>query len=932
MDIPSWLSSPQSASNPESQVIHNNVRVTVLTDRLLRLEYASDQKFEDNPTLTVQHRAFPTVDFVVEKNGDALTVSTTAVRLSIASTTKRLTRKSVTAEFISPPFLGGAENTGEDLPVWKFGQAHSRNLGGTVRTLDGWNGEYVQEIDGLTIEDNVITLGEWKKQRLDPGLLTRGGWVHVDDSTTPALAPHDAAPARTGGRWPQARPKGTQDVYLFGYGSDHRGALLAGAQLFGAQPIPPRYAFGLWYSRYHAYNDDELRDLVAQFDRSDIPLDVLVMDMDWHLPGWTGYSWENRYIAAPDELLSDLHDAGVHVTMNLHPADGVGPHETAYRHVANDLGLDPEEAERIPFNCTDPAFIDAYFKRLHHPLEDQGVDFWWMDWQQGENTDVAGLDPLPWLNQLHWHDQLDRDANKRPLVFSRWGGIGGGRYPIGFSGDTWSTWEMMAFMPKFTATAANVLYGYWSHDMGGHYGDDPATPELYTRWMQFGAYSPILRIHSGNLHEQERRIWEYPDPYRTALTAAVHRRYELVPYLYSEARHLLATGLSTIRPMYHDFDSPEAYRASGQYMFGDNMMVAPVVSPMSDQNAMATTRTWIPEGTWYDTVYGVIHTAHGSDGAWIKQEYLLDEIPVMVRGGAVIPGQRYASRLADNSRPNNLSTQSQPAFSVTAYPGGDGSYQYFEDDGHTQDYLSGQGVVIPLRHRERVRSRVITIEPGQGDFPNWKPEREAELIFAGAAPPKSVSLNGEKIPWVPETGIPMGRPRLTSTPSWRYDADRTQVIITADVDLRERTEVTIHHDTKYSGGDPGLVLGWAGIFKRLNAMSERIRAVSFPEEFHPDERLASRLAQAPSRINRDPSVFYDELRLILQRIDELPWIFRILEKRWYETLVVSFTNPREYSLDMIKQARGIHTQTARMMRYFDMWDPIGGPNLLDDQD
>ena len=182
--------------------------------------------------------------------------------------------------------------------------------------------------------------------------------------------------------------------------------------------------------------------------------------------------------------------------------------------------------EAIPFRITDKRFVKHYFELLHHPMERDGVDFWWMDWQQGEASEMEGLDPLPWLNHLHFPDSTRR--GRRPMLYSRWGGLGNHRYPIGFSGDTYVAWPALQFQPYMTATASNVAYGWWSHDIGGHMGG-ATEPELYARWVQFGALSPCLRLHATKDPLAERRPWKYPHEVYEAARAAFHLRYQLVP-------------------------------------------------------------------------------------------------------------------------------------------------------------------------------------------------------------------------------------------------------------------------------------------------------------------------------------------------------------------------------------------------------------------
>ena len=197
-------------------------------------------------------------------------------------------------------------------------------------------------------------------------------------------------------------------------------------------------------------------------------------------------------------------------SLNLHPASGIQPWEDHYPQMAKAMGIDPATQKYVPFDITDKKFAINYMNLIHHPLEKQGIDFWWLDWQQEHTTKMAGVTPTWWLNYVHFTDQ--QREGKRPLLFHRWGGLGNHRYQIGFSGDTVSVWDSLAFQPWFTATAANVGYAYWSHDIGGHM-PGAVEPELYTRWVQFGAFSPILRTHTTKNPETERRIWAYPEPY-----------------------------------------------------------------------------------------------------------------------------------------------------------------------------------------------------------------------------------------------------------------------------------------------------------------------------------------------------------------------------------------------------------------------------------
>ena len=218
------------------------------------------------------------------------------------------------------------------------------------------------------------------------------------------------------------------------------------------------------------------------------------------------------------------------------------------------------------------------------------------------------------------------------MLFSRWGGLGNHRYPIGFSGDTYATWESLQFQPYFTATAANVAYGWWSHDIGGHFG--ATDPELYARWVQFGAVSPCLRLHSTKDPLAERRPWGYPDEVYEAAKAAFQFRYRLFPYLYSAARAAVQQGLSLCTPMYYEFpEAEDAYLARSQYFLGDQMFVAPIVTPRDPQTGLAPVDVWIPDGTWID--YTTLEVYDGPQ--WVRIYGDLNRIPIFVRAGAILP-------------------------------------------------------------------------------------------------------------------------------------------------------------------------------------------------------------------------------------------------------------------------------------------------------
>ena len=677
----------------DSIVERGNTRFTVLAPRLLRLEWSANGKFEDRATFAFPTRESPTPQYEVRDASGMLTIDTGQLALNY-----RLDSGPFSAENLSIVVRSIPE------PVtWVPGTPNRGNLRGSRRTLDN--------------QGSAVTLSE--------GIVSRDGWALHDDSRSVVFTESMD--------WVSPRHSADlQDWYFFGYGHDYTGALAEYMRFGGEVPLIPRYVLGAWWSRFYAYSDEELRQLVADFEAHDLPLDVLVIDMDWHTPhSWTGYTWNRELFPDPEGFLRWAHERGLRVTLNLHPAEGVQPFEEIYPEFARALGQDPASRKPVEFRAGDRRFMQTYFEMLHHPLEDQGVDFWWLDWQQGEKSDIEGLDPLLWLNHLHFQDSARR--GHRPMLYSRWGGLGNHRYHIGFSGDTYSIWPALAYQPYFTATASNVLYGWWSHDIGAHFGYPG--PELYARWVQYGALSPCLRLHSTNSAAAERRPWAYPQPALEAARAAFHLRYRLVPYLYTMARVASDTGISLCRPLYYAYPEHEsAYAARECYFLGDNLLAAPIVRPANPLTGMATADVWVPPGTWYDYQTGESYTGP----RFVRLVGDLARVPILVREGTILP---LASPMDRAGEPPT------GGIVIEVFPGREGAFRLYEDDGDSLAYRQDEYEWTPFAMSTEGSVCRLTIGPTEGRCPALPGERGYRVLFRGARRPSAARIGGEPARW-----------------------------------------------------------------------------------------------------------------------------------------------------------------------------------------
>jgi alpha-glucosidase (family GH31 glycosyl hydrolase) len=420
----------------------------------------------------------------------------------------------------------------------------------------------------------------------------------------------------------------------------------------------------------------------------------------------------------PAQFLGWLHQQGLRVTLNVHPADGVRAFEDAYPEMAAALGIDPAGGDPIAFDVTDQEFLTAYFEILHRSLERDGVDFWWIDWQSGPHSRVAGIDPLWMLNHFHFLDNA-RDG-KRPLTFSRYAGPGSHRYPVGFSGDTLVTWASLDFQPYFTATASNIGYGWWSHDIGGHMfgGKDD---ELATRWVQLGVFSPILRLHSSLSPFNTKEPWRFGPEARSVMTHYLRLRHRLLPYLHSMNHRAARDGAPLVQPMYwlHP-QEPDAYQVPNQFAFGTELLVAPITSPKDAGTQLGSVRAWLPAGTWIDVFTSLVYDG----GRRVVLHRDLTQIPVLAAPGAIIP---MSGELVPGNSPDNPA-----ALEVLVVVGADGGFELVEDDG-TGSGLDPHTVATTSISFDQV-SGTVTVGPASGALDCLPVSRNWTVTFLGLDP------------------------------------------------------------------------------------------------------------------------------------------------------------------------------------------------------
>lgn len=647
-------------ANEKNVIYWKDYRVTVLQDGLFRMEKSKVKQFRDEATQVVWFRDMPAQKFTCLIGETQLQIKTSRATL-------------VVKERRGDCFV--------ELGDKKISISNKRNLKGTYRTLDGCDGKKFVYWD-MGHNEKVVKLGN--------GVCSKTGVAVIRDENSLTLG--------ADGEIKPERGKGT-DEYIFVYGDDYRSAVKALYLITGNTPLIPRFALGNWWSRYHAYTQEEYLRLLTRFEEREVPLTVATIDMDWHwskdvdkqkgitekgrnLPeyvqgrngttwisiGWTGYSWNTELFPDYKEMLADIQSKNLKITLNLHPSDGVRFWEDQYVEMAKAMDVDYTTDKPVYFDITNAKFINAYFNILHKPYEKDGVNFWWIDWQQGNATGIDGLDPLWSLNHYHY---LDNAVNHfTPLILSRYAGVGSHRYPLGFSGDTSMTWDTLKYLPEFTATATNIGYTWWSHDIGGHHLGEKDN-EMYVRHVQYGVFSPINRLHCTCWQTMSKEPWYYENGTGLIVTEWLRLRHKLIPFLYSSSHRTHRDGVALVEPLYYEWKQTEAYERKKEYLFGGELLVVPVTTKLK-KDGYARVNAWLPEGEWIDIFTGDRYNipVGGQNRLLLRT---LNDIPVLIKAGGILPLSRDKGNSVENPEKLEICVWS-----------GNGEYVLYED-GRTQE-------------------------------------------------------------------------------------------------------------------------------------------------------------------------------------------------------------------------------------------------------
>ena len=793
-------------------------RFQVITPSLIRLEYAEDNKFEDRPTMLGFNRHVTPPAYAVDDGDKVFTIKTSKMTLVYTKNSGPFNNHNLKITFnegarniaaspnwASAPYKADPANWGL-LGYLKNVSSDTHNAPRTTGNLGGWYRSLDSQSDAVPLHD---------------GLLSRDGYYFLDDSKSAVITGPDTYESRPfhTARWrpgffiqktrdaansimsgkPQVSPPlagAYQDGYFFAYGKDYKTPLQDYRLLSGAVPLLPRKAFGVWFSRYAAYSDDDFRQtLFPAFRNEHVPLDVLGIDTDAKAPvAWNGWQWNTELFPNPKGTLGWMHEQGVDVIFNTHPSiSAIDPKFAATLKAASPgllrtggstaffqwgTGLMDGSRQKLNnitgvpfvFDFQNSSHIKAYMA-LHAGFEQDGVDGFWLDWCCDDSSvggqinkgDFAGD---AWINQQYAQRNLARGSRWLPLArsggsFQDWHGAqpgawGAHRSTIHFTGDTVATWPMLNFQARFSAAQGAVGISYVSHDVGGFQTgvllDASAAydEELYVRWVQLATFQPILRLHSSSKEGSQRLPWEFNGPTRAVSAEFLRLRGALIPYLYTTAREAHDTGLPMTRAMYLDWPQHEAaYQYDRQYMLGSQLLIAPIGTPADKASGLASKKVWFPPGhQWVDIFTGDMYAG----GTEVTIKAPLERMPVFAKAGAILPWAPYM----DFSEQKPLSQ-----LKLTVFAGQDGEYSLYEDDGAGQGYMQKQ--FAWTRFNFFNSQKQLRIAAAAGQFQKQLLQRAYQLKVVKTNQPRMVRVSGQTLPELATTPD-------ADTPGWHYEA------------------------------------------------------------------------------------------------------------------------------------------------------------------
>lgn len=662
----------------------NKYRITVLSDVLLRFEYSETGKFNDYPTIFAINRNFAKKPvFTVKQDEKYINITNDYFILEYSKEKPYIASKLVPDSNLRITLKGTDK-------LWYFGNPEVKNLKGTTYSFDN--------------KTNIS---------LSKGLYNLDGFASIDDTMSPVFISDGTI---------KKNPSDALDVYVFIYKNDFQKALDSYFELTGKPSFIPRYALGVCWNKNEDYTEEELKDIISNFNKINIPLSSILLGSKWNLnkEGKTlsNYKFDNEKYKNLEQTINDIHQKNVFLGLTINPQSGITPYDSGYQSLKTKLNITKDGI--IPINVYNTAILETF---LNETLANLNIDFIKIDEITEDKTKTFML--------MHYiYKSLSKTAERRGLILSRNPGIASHRYPALYSGNTKVSWKTLKYLPYFNITSSNLGLSYYSHDIGGYEGGVEDS-ELYTRYVQFGTYSPIFRFSSKEGRYYKREPWKWDIFTESIVKDYIRIRHRLIPYIYSEMYKYSKDGINLIKPLYLDYekilDEP-LYK--NEYHFGKELFVCPITEPKDKVMNRVVHRMYLPEGTWYDFKTGKKFPGGKRYVTFYKDE----DYPVYAKSGAIVP-----MAILDE---NNLNSVKPPEkMEIQVFPGVSNNYDLYEDDGVTNLYKEGYYIVTNIDYNYRKNNYTLILRPTQGKTGIIPDKRDYKIKFRNTKRPEYVKVN-----------------------------------------------------------------------------------------------------------------------------------------------------------------------------------------------
>jgi len=594
--------------------------------------------------------------------------------------------------------------------------------------------------------------------------------------------------------------------YYFMLGGSIDSSIACMRDLSGQAPMPPLWTFGYWQSKERYKSQKELVGVVNKYRELGVPIDGIIQD--WQYWGnnylWNAMEFLNTEFPNPKKMVEDIHNMNAHVIISIWSS--FGPQTKPFREMQSKSmllnfgtwpksGLDswppnPEYPSGVqPYDPYNPEARNIYWKYLNKGLFSLGIDGWWMDSSEPDHLDFKPSDfnlktylgsfrkvrnafPLMTVGGVAEH-QRATNSDKRVFILTRSAFAGQQRYGANtWSGDVNSSWQSLRNQIPAGLNFSMSAIPYWNTDIGGFFASaykrgwsegakNPSFQELYVRWLQFGAFTPMMRSHGTDIPREIYNFGEKGETIYDAIAKTINLRYSLLPYIYSAAWDITNNQSTMMRALVMDFDDKNVRDMSNEYMFGKSILVAPIVNAQYTPEAIIksneetgwdkkdaasniksqpvnftqikSTKVYLPEGTyWYD--FWTNEKMNG--GQEITKSTRIDEIPLYIKAGSVMPFGPQV-QYATEKKWDNLE--------IRVYPGANGEFRLYEDENDNYNYEKGAYSTITFSWNDV--SKTLTIKDRKGSFVGMLITRKFNIVLVSdnEKSEKNITYSGKRM-------------------------------------------------------------------------------------------------------------------------------------------------------------------------------------------